>query len=479
MRRFRVFVALALVGAMVSEGRGDIVHLRDGQTLEGTVEEHAQTVRVTTPAGTVTLKRDEIDRIEKTRSPAEIYREKLAALPENDADAAYDLALWCRDQGLRDEHDALLARALAINPNHPGALAERRRALVYAPLPRRPDRVASLESEFGERLTVKETAHYLVAYNCEESFAGGRIALLERLFSAFYGYFQEGDFPLMPLKERLGVVIFGSRQEFVDYSRAHIPAAAQASGYYRLDSNRCVFFATHTEEEYRRLREAADQVRRLIAADADVLPRLRRDLGEARRRGDREAADRIQRALEGAEKQRADLDRIDQALTSLENARAMVVLHEATHQLVFNTGLLRNPAGDPRWLHEGFAMLFESARAGKWRGLATPNVERLQQYRRYQEAGRLPALKDVLTQQEPFLRVGPETLPHYASAWALLYYLAHRRRADLNDYLRLVVRRQPGPVSAEARLKDFTDAFGTDLAALETDWRAFISRVEE
>ena len=199
----------------------------------------------------------------------------------------------------------------------------------------------------------------------------------------------------------------------------------------------------------------------------------------ARQRRDRRAERRIAALLDEAEKRKRKLARLEEVLRSLENSRAMIVLHEATHQLVFNSGLLRNPPGDPRWLHEGLAMLFESARGGRWRGLATPNIERLRAWRRYAGAGRLPALAGLLTNQQAFLRLGPETHAHYAAAWALTYYLTHRRRADLERYLRLVARHRPGPVSRQERLADFTAAFGADLAALEADWHAYMKTVRE
>jgi len=475
----RVLLILAVAWALCSAVRADVVHLRDGRTFTGTVEEQGDAVRITTAAGIVTLKRAEIDRIERTTSPGEIYKARLAALPPDDADALYDLATWCKAQGLREEHAALIRRALAINPQHAGALDALRRALVTAPLRPEPERAAALRKEFGPRFTVKQSAHYLVAYTCEEKFAGGRIALLERLCKAFYGYFHDGEFPLTPIRKRLVVVIFGSRAEFVAYSKTALPAAMHAGGYYRHDTNRTIFFATYTEEEFRRARQQADRLRQLIAADAGIVPKLRKELTKARQRRDRAAVRRIEGALALAERRTAELTRVEQALRRVENARATIVLHEATHQLVFNTRLLRNPPGDPRWLHEGFAMLFESARAGKWRGLGTPNIDRLQQYRRYETTHQLPALRNLLVNQAVFLRAGRDTQAYYASAWGLLYYLSKRRRADLNVYLRLVARHTPGPVTPKQRLKDFTDAFGTDLTLLETDWRAFMNRAKE
>jgi hypothetical protein len=479
MRRVSLLTWFLLAAGPASTGLADVVYLTGGRTLEGDAVEEGESVRIRTAAGLVTVPRTEVERIEKTKSAAEVYRERRSTLPARDADGLYQLALWCLAQGLRAEHEDLIGRVLALNPRHVGALDARRRARLQAPLPPEPDVEAGLRQEFGPGFAVKTTAHYFIVYNCTDEFADGRAGLLERLYAAFFGYFEDGQFALEPVRRRLVVVIFGSRQEFAAHTRTDSPEAATAGGYYRPDLNRSFFFAAYTEEEIRAARRQAAQVRQVLADDAKTLPRLRQDLDLARRTGRLADALRLQAALDQIQVRQAALRRFEDSLERVENARVTVVLHEATHQLVLNTGLLRNPAGDPRWLHEGLAMLFESARGGEWRGLATPNTDRLREYRLCRRAGAGPTLRALVTEQGPFLRPEARTLPCYANAWALLYYLSHRRRADLNQYLRLVAARRRGAHSDDDRLADFSAAFGSDLAALEADWRAFMDRVND
>lgn len=478
MRPLVTALATAAACLVAGAARADIVHLKTGRSLEGTVEDQGENVRVATAAGVVTLRRDEIERIEKTKSAAEIYREKLAALPAADAEAAYQLALWCREQGLAEEHLGLIQRTLTLNRRHAGALNVLRRLLIQTPLKPEPERAAALQKTYGPGFAVKQTGHFLIVSNCDEDYINGRAALLERLYSAFYGYFYDGDFPLMPLRQRLVTLVFASRQEFMAYSRLAVPEAALAAGYYHPQSNQTVFFSAYSDDQVKAARQSAAVLRRLIAGDQRRLPALQRELVRARGRGDRAAVAQIEGAIDRAARRQEQVRDLDAAVQQVINYRVSIVLHETTHQLVFNTGLLRNPPGDPRWLHEGLAMLFESARDGQWRGLATPNTERLHDYRTARKARTLPPLRAILTEQEAFFQPRADTQAYYAGAWGLLYYLSQRHREALNDYLTAVAKHRAGPVTAEARLKDFTDAFGENLDQLDADWRAFMDRVQ-
>ncbi len=103
---------------------GDVVYLKDGRKLEGTVTTTADTVTVQTKFGPATFPRSAVDRIEKKASSEEIYAEKAKAVAVDDAKGHYELGLWCKENGLSREAKAEFEKVIAIAPEHAEARAE-------------------------------------------------------------------------------------------------------------------------------------------------------------------------------------------------------------------------------------------------------------------------------------------------------------------------------------------------------------------
>lgn len=101
----------------------DRVRLKDGRTLEGKVVDLGDRVRIEFGRGSVTFSKEEIASIERVKSAAETYREKAAALAEDDVEGHFQLAQWSREQGLEEEARAELLRVIAIDPEHAQARA--------------------------------------------------------------------------------------------------------------------------------------------------------------------------------------------------------------------------------------------------------------------------------------------------------------------------------------------------------------------
>ena len=96
-------VCLILV-FFISGASGDVVYLKTGGKIEGKVIAQTETeVRVATKYGVVITKREDIKDIEITPTVQEIYKEKLGEISGDDAEAHYQLGLWCREQGLSAE----------------------------------------------------------------------------------------------------------------------------------------------------------------------------------------------------------------------------------------------------------------------------------------------------------------------------------------------------------------------------------------
>ncbi|MBI1850863.1 MAG: hypothetical protein HYR85_11015 [Planctomycetes bacterium] len=119
-RKTLSFLACVLLPALLA--RADVVHLRSGGKVEGTiVEENTREVVVKTAFGTQKIARTDVASIEKGKTTREIYEEKKAALKPGDAEAIYQLALWCHDQNFGKEWKQHLEETIKADPDHAAA----------------------------------------------------------------------------------------------------------------------------------------------------------------------------------------------------------------------------------------------------------------------------------------------------------------------------------------------------------------------
>jgi hypothetical protein len=66
----------------------------------------------------------------------------------------------------------------------------------------------------------------------------------------------------------------------------------------------------------------------------------------------------------------------------------------------------------------------------------------------------------------------------YAEAWALTYFLMRTRSADYHKYLRMLAEKKPlVELTAEQRIAEFQNCFGSDLAKLETEFLRYMQTV--
>ena len=66
--------------------------------IRGLTENGAR-IEVQNRFGTITLSRDEVDRIERKASVEDEFRERRAKLADDDVEGRFRLALWLRDEG--------------------------------------------------------------------------------------------------------------------------------------------------------------------------------------------------------------------------------------------------------------------------------------------------------------------------------------------------------------------------------------------
>lgn len=159
----------------------------------------------------------------------------------------------------------------------------------------------------------------------------------------------------------------------------------------------------------------------------------------------------------------------------LERANTVVLMHEAMHQLTFNTGLLRREARVSLAIHEGLGTYAETRRPDGRVPIGLLNEPRFQ------------VLAAALRQDESWLTVSrllddelfrvPATVQRaYAGSWFLVHQLLNRpeRTRQFRVYLD-AINRTPSD-SPWDPLKPAIEAFG-DLERLDNELRATLSRL--
>lgn len=118
MKNIGIVLAAVL---LASAARGDVVHLKNGGTLEGQVTLTQDGAIIRLPVGEVRVSSDAIARIEKKETPLEEYLKRAAAIKEDDAEGHYKLGLWAQGAGLKAQAKDEFAKTLALKPDHEGA----------------------------------------------------------------------------------------------------------------------------------------------------------------------------------------------------------------------------------------------------------------------------------------------------------------------------------------------------------------------
>jgi hypothetical protein len=160
---------------------------------------------------------------------------------------------------------------------------------------------------------------------------------------------------------------------------------------------------------------------------------------------------------------------------------AETIIHEATHQTAFNTGIHNRFAPQPRWLAEGLATMFEAP--GVWNSRTFTrqqdriNQGRFKQFQEYVATRRKPGSIQELVSSERVFDHDPAAA--YAEAWALTFYLVETQP---REYAKLLIRIAARPsfrayTSAE-RLADFTAVFGDNFALLEAKLLGYMEELK-
>ncbi|HLU49286.1 MAG TPA: hypothetical protein VK116_14420, partial [Planctomycetota bacterium] len=140
--------------ASLTRAFADVLHLRDGTSVEGRVEvdEKTKVYRVTTASGVVAeFPADRVVRHEKRQTAFDEFDRRWRETDKSDRDALLRLALWTREKGLRSELRRVAQSVLRLDPNNEVARA----ALGYVVFENRWVLESELRKKHGELGLVK------------------------------------------------------------------------------------------------------------------------------------------------------------------------------------------------------------------------------------------------------------------------------------------------------------------------------------
>jgi hypothetical protein len=274
---------------------------------------------------------------------------------------------------------------------------------------------------------IHHTKHYSICYNTSLGYAQWVGALYERLYSAFYVFWPSKGAVLKEPEFPLAAVVFDSRATYEQYARNELGAStATIMGYYSLPTNMVTMYD-----------------------------------------------------LTGQEESQARISRI----LSQPNAERNVatIVHEATHQLAFNSGLQQRFTDTPFWVSEGLAVFFETPdldNSKGWRKVGAVNRYNLLNFKKYLRTREPGALAKLLSDDKRF-RDPASMADAYSEAWALNYYLINTQGETYSKYLKILSEQTPLVMQEPAaRQEQFLKLFGRNLEELEADFLKYMRNVE-
>lgn len=281
----------------------------------------------------------------------------------------------------------------------------------------------------GSTFTIHRTGNFVICSDASDRFTKFVGRLLQRVVDEYEEFFAKSKLKLQPLPNQLPVIIFRSPVTFQEFAQRQHPDTdfSDVPGYYSVQFNQMLVAAPAGDREFR--------------SDGELLQSMRKNLRQVE-----------------------------------------TIVHEAVHQLTFNSGLLRRYAQNPVWLSEGLAVYFEYA-SGRgnvlWSGPGGVSRIHLPGFKRAQqgETLRLP-LPTLCATDDAFYGDADQFSDSYAVGWALTYYLVRTERDRFDAYLELLSHLKPyESVSREDRLAGFQSAIGSDIPDLQRRLLRYMQRL--
>ncbi len=158
---------------------------------------------------------------------------------------------------------------------------------------------------------------------------------------------------------------------------------------------------------------------------------------------------------------------------------AETIIHEATHQTSYNTGVHRRFGAAPRWVVEGLGTMFEAP--GVYDSRANPsqparvNRGRFGDFKTLAPSRKAGTISEMVANDRLFQS---EVSRAYAEAWAFTFWLVETRPQLYAKYMQAMATR---PIfvdyNPEQRLEDFTKVFGGNFKLLEAQFLQYMQTV--
>jgi len=260
---------------------------------------------------------------------------------------------------------------------------------------------------------VNRTTHYLAIGDAPDDFRERALSICEGLALDFLDHFNARGFAVERPERRLAVVLLASSKSFGAFLDE--PAGGAVGGQYDRDTNRLVVFDNRGED-----------------------------------RGDRARA---------------------------ETANLVALVHEATHQLTYNSGLLNREGDVPLCVAEGLAMYAETRRPSGRSVPGQPNPERVKALAIARKQGaEWTSLPSLLTGDAILLGEDgePAQQASYAQAWLMVHDLI--KTAKWLPGFRAYLKAIQGRKDDSRRLEDAREHLG-DLNAIDEALRKHAERL--
>ncbi|TWU16804.1 DUF1570 domain-containing protein [Allorhodopirellula heiligendammensis] len=480
MPRPAVFCSVAVVLCLLlpelsSTGQADYtVYQLPGTSLqlllEGSVTYHAGgNVTHQHPRGSLHFSAQDIQ-VLKSPTPQSVYAKRLREVRKlGDVNEVLELAKWALKNGMLEESKSLLSVAWKIDSSDERLvkLADLMRYINHS-VPDNPEVEQHARQFVGsDRMVATRSKHFLLLHDANtatdevthKTRAEMRLELLEKVYESYLLTFAfEGVF-LRPPNQPLEVVLFSRQADFMQMERRLGGSLKQTAGFYLPKENISMFYDSGTSEEFQVLMELDRQ-----------LVKLRETAKQARGPGAGQLI-RFAKTIELL----IDITR--------ESEDVSTVSHEAIHHLAANTGVFPRDGAFVRWVHEGMASYFESAKLAKWSGVGVVDSSRISYYRVLEGDPHRGSLEFIVSDLGFLVETAlGDQLPAYGQAWALTHFLFNEHFMELMQYYKKVgqLEEHEGDMTAailkersENLLSVFDECFG-DRTKLEMEWRRYM-----
>jgi len=402
-----------------------------------------------------------------------IIADKRQAFKPDDVDGRLELARWCRDRELWTPMRELAHEALTIDAECRAAYQLLQTYDQHVPLDENKGQADKLQTEFKDRFGrdfhTRFTRHFVVIYDTTEAFTNQRAGALERAYDSFLFWFNMKKLRPEFLKERLVVILLKNRDDYLSYAKAVDGAdLGWSAGYYSQRTNRATFFDDSTAPAEEDVQKKIDQLK-AIAKD------LSAQIDTARKTGQTATASSLTAKRNTLNQQILMVtNKVDIAVNQINTIKTV---HEACHQLAFNTGIQKRLVEYPLWLSEGLACAFEVEDRNGARGPGILNYGRLNVIKtalKNTDTNGLLPLETIIGGSKPSY-TDHDLAMFYAEGWALFHYLYKFERPGLEKYLTAFQQLRPLRVlDKDQQIKLFKDAFGDDLDGLEKKWQKYL-----